>query len=315
MKKYLAIIAAVCFIFSSVGIASADTTANANANANASATGGSSGATAFNGDVGSNNVNEAADLDRGRQFVNPASPQFGPVLNYFGQPLPSEGFQPVEQLIMYSCWFTEGSLKSMLKSVEDANAEFKVANARIANAKPASEDGTTKWIKIVISRDKYQGANVGFKGFLTAYSDDKRTTMTEVMAKAALTALQNGCNVIHFTAQGAVRDVMSSGWGIGFNTTQAQVYSGDLTKSNVSSGGMGYSSAKAGTRDLPWLQGFGLVDADLQYPALDIAVVVKEKEAKIVKVPAPAKTAGNQMKTPEAPQTGNHTKYGTSQGS
>jgi len=312
MKKYFVIIAAVCLMFSLSVPAMADNTATATATTNSSAT---SNPTAFNGDVGSNNVNEAADMDRGRQFVNPAVQQYGPVLNYFGQPLPSEGFQPVEQLIMYSCFFTQGSLESMLKGVEDAEAEFKVANARIANAKPAAEDGTTKWIKIVISRDKYQGANVGFKGFITAYSDDKRTNMTEVMAKAALEAMKNGCNVIHFTAQGAVRDVMSSGWGIGFNTTQAQVYGGDLKQSNVSGGGLGYSSAKAGTRDLPWLQGFGLVDADLAYPALDVAVVVKEKEAKIIKVPAPTKTAGNQMKTPEAPQTGNHTKYGTSQGS
>jgi len=310
MKKYLAIIAAVCFIFGSVGIASAQDTSS-NANANASATGGSSGTTGNYGPVGSYNTYEASDLNDGRQFANPATQQFGPVLNYFGQPLPSEGFQPIEQLIMYTCWFTDGSLESMLKGVEDAEAEFKVANGRIALAAPAAEDGKTKWIKIVISRSKYEGQNVGFRGFITARSDDKRTTMTEVMAKAALTALKNGCNVIHFTAQGAVRDVMSSGWGIGFNTTQAQVYSGDLTKSNVSSGGMGYSSAQAGVRDLPWLQGFGLVDNDLVYPVLDVPVKVDEKEAKIEVKPAPKTTAGAQTPEVVKPQTGNHTKYGS----
>jgi len=86
--------------------------------------------------------------------------------------------------------------------------------------------------------------------------------------------MQNGCNVIHFTAQGAVRDVFSTGWGIGFNSTQAQVYSSDFSKSNVTTGGTGYSSAKAGTRDLAWLQGFGLIDRDLVYPALAMAPVV-----------------------------------------
>jgi len=260
-----------------------------------------------------NTVNEASDLARGRGFAIPGDVQYGPVLNYFGQPLPSEGFQPVEQLIMYSCWFTDGALESMLKGVEDAEAEFKVANNRIADAAVAKEDGKTKWIKIVISRDKYEGDNVGFKGFITARSDAKKTTMTEVMAKAALTAMNNGCNVIHFTAQGAVRDVMSSGWGIGFNTTQAQVYSGDLTKSNVSSGGMGYSSARAGVRDLPWLQGFGLVDNDLEYPVLDIPVV--DEEAKeISNLDAPETTEANQMaQVEDLPQTGNHTAYGTIQ--
>ncbi len=212
--------------------------------------------------------NQAADLNDGRQFVNPGSVGYGPVLNYFGQPLPSEGFQPVEQLLMYSCWFTDGALESMLKGVEDAEAEFKVANGNIAPAKLAEEDGETKWIKIVIAREKYEGDNVGFKGFITARSDDRRTTMTEVMAKAALVAMKKGCNVIHFTAQGAVRDVMSSGWGIGFNATSATIYSSDNDQSTVAGGGMGYSSAKAGVRDLPWLQGFGLVDYDLEYPTL-----------------------------------------------
>jgi hypothetical protein len=271
MKKFLIVAIAACFMFTT-GIASAQQATNVNTGVIGGGQGQGQGQSqAINGPLYiDNSYHEASDLARGRQFANPATQQFGPVLNYFGQPLPSEGFQPVEQLLMYSCWFTEGSLESMLKGVEKADAEFKVANNRIAAAKPAAEDGETKWIKIVISRDKYEGANVGFKGFITAKSENRDTTMTEVMAKAALTAIENGCNVIHFTAQGAVRDVMASGWGIGFNTTQAQVYSGDLTKSNVSSGGMGYSSAKAGTRDLPWLQGFGLVDNDLVYPVLDL---------------------------------------------
>lgn len=275
MKKYLIIFTAIMFAFAIV------TPVHADQAAAVSVVDGVSAGAGFTGDVGSNNTSIAAPV--------PGSAQFGPVLNYFGQPLPSEGFQPVEQIVMYSCWYTDGALESMLKGVESAKAEFKIANENIELAKPATEDGETKWIKIVISRDRYDGSNFGFRGFITAKSQNKNTTMVEVVAKAALSAMENGCNVIHFTAQGAVRDVISSGWGIGFNTTQAQVYSGDLTKSNVTSGGMGYSAAKAGTRDLPWLQGFGLVDYNLEYPALKIQV----KE--------------------EAPQTGNHTDAGSTQ--
>jgi len=274
MKKIISLIAClsiVCFAVPSF----AGSSASADANAGSEATSNPTNILDF-GDGGFNSGNTNTVI----AAPIPGSVQYGPVLNYFGQPLPSEGFQPVEQLIMYSCWFTNGSLKSMLKGVEDAEAEFKVANANIADAKPADEDGKTKWIKVVISRTKYEGQNVGFKGFITARSDDRRTTMTEVMAKAALTAVKNGCNVIHFTAQGAVRDVISSGWGIGFNTTQAQVYSDNLTRSNVSSGGMGYSSAKAGVRDLPWLQGFGIIDNDLIYPIL--VLPPKEKAQKIL---------------------------------
>jgi molybdopterin synthase catalytic subunit len=233
----------------------------------------------FVGDVGSNNTYEASDMNDGRGFAIPGDVQYGPVLNYFGQPLPSEGFQPVEQLIMYSCWYTEGSLKSLLKGVEKARAEFKVADTTFATAAPAIEDGSTKWIKIVVSRDKYAGANVDFKGFVTAKSDHKNTTMLEVMAKAALSAMENGCNVIHFSGQGAVRDVFSSGWGIGLNSTQAQIYSSGNDRSNVTTGGTGYSSAKAGTRDLAWLQGFGLIDRDLVYPALAVAPAAAPADA------------------------------------
>jgi len=216
-----------------------------------------------------------SDMTRGRGFTIPGDVQYGPVLNYFGQPLPSEGFQPLEQVLMYSCWFTDGALKSMLKGVEDAEAEFKVGNLYVDDAALATEDGKTKWIKVVISVNKYDNPNAAFKGFITARSDDKRTTMTEVMAKAAQEAMMNGCNVIHFTAQGAVRDVFSSGWGIGLSTTQASIHGNNFRDSNVSSGGLGYSSATAGTRDLPWLQGFGLVDPDLVYPALPVE---EEKE-------------------------------------
>lgn len=232
------------------------------ANAQTTSVGGQTNAQQIN--IGGDTV-YGSDLSRGRSFVIPGDVQYGPVLNYFGQPLPSDGFQPVEQLIMYSCWFTEGALESMMKGTEKASAEFKVANMNVPPA-PLDPDGKTKWIKIVISLKKYESENFAFKGFVTARSENKKTTMTETMAKAAYSAMQNGCNVIHFTAQGAVRDVESFGWGIGFNTTQAQVYSGDMTKSNVSSGGFGISAATAGTRDKPWLQGFGLIDYTLTYP-------------------------------------------------
>jgi hypothetical protein len=196
---------------------------------------------------------------------------------------------------MYSCWYTEGALESMLKGVEKADAEFKVANENVADAAPAPEDGETRWIKVIISLKKYEGDNVAFKGFVTARSENRKTTMVETMAKAALAAVKNGCNVIHFTAQGAVRDVESFGWGIGFNTTQAQIYSGNNSKSNVTSGGFGISKATAGTRDKPWLQGFGLVDYSLEYPALKVPA--KETAEAETKTDEPVKVA--QIEKPE----------------
>jgi hypothetical protein len=224
-----------------------------------------------------NQLNNSFNTESRRGFVIPGDVNFGPLIPHYAKPLASEGYQPIEELLLYDCWFTEGSLKSMLKGVEKVESEFKVVN-HVDNAKLAPEDGKTRWIKILISKMKYVGTgDVIFKGFSTTRSKHRETTMTEVMAKAALTALENGCNVIHFTAQGAVRDTEASGWGIGTNMTQAQVHDAQ-SRSNVTSVGMGYSSATGGTRDKPWLQGFGLIDNDLEYPELDASVIVTETE-------------------------------------
>lgn len=304
MKNIIAVVIAVSMIFA--GSAFAFDGYGNNAEATASASGefsqGANNAqdqqqlTAID-QLNNGLINDSFNSKGMRGFAIPADPNFAPLINSYHKPLPSEGFQPVEELIMYSCWFTEGSLESMLRGVEDAEAEFKVANNRIASAAPAAEDGKTKWIKIVISKDKYEGA--ALKGFLTARSEDRRTTMTEVMAKAALVAVQNGCNVIHFTAQGAVRDTQSFGWGIGFNTTQAQIYDGQ-DKSNVSAGGFGISGGTAGTRDKPWLQGFGLIDADLEYPVLDLPATKVDTNNYTLNA-APEKTEANQVHN-EIPQ-------------
>jgi len=256
--------------------------AGANANANVGQVTAGAG---FQGDVGSNNTS----IDN-RAFAVPGTAQYGPVINYFTKPLPSEGFQPVETILMYGCWFTEGALEEMASSgmFSKAEADVKITNAA-PMAKPAAEDGKTRWIKIVISAKPVDKVN--FKGFVTARATEMDSTMVNVMGKAALDALQKGANVIHFTAQGAVRDVFSSGWGIGLGTTFASIMDskGDQDRSAVGYGGMGFSKAKAGTRDLPWLQGFALVDDAPDYPKLPTA------PAAVKKAEAPADT-----------QTGNH---------
>jgi hypothetical protein len=165
------------------------------------------------------------------------------------------------------------------------------ASVKVVNAKPNAKldaDGKTKWIKIVIQKAPMTGLK--FKGFVTATSDSMDATMVQVMGKAALEALKKGANVIHFTAQGAVRDAFSSGWGIGFGSTFAKLYDNDNNQdvSGVGYAGMGYSKAKAGMRDMPWLQGFALVDPALVYPKLETAAV---NPASVVAEPA---------------QTGNH---------
>jgi hypothetical protein len=229
--------------------------------------------------AGITQINNGSNLNDGRGFPIGTDVQYGPVINYFGKPLPSSGFQPLEHVLMYECFFTEGSLKNILKDAEyDIRAEMKIANEYYTPAAPASEDGTTKWIKVVIQLTPYEAANKEFIGFVTTNSDDGDTTSVEVMAKAALAAMKTGANVVHFSAQGAVRDVEAWGAGFGFNTTQASLHSNSNSDGNVSAAGFGISYAEAGTRDKPWLQGFALVDHDLQYPAIPMPEPVEEEK-------------------------------------
>jgi hypothetical protein len=286
MKKNMIAVLALCIsLMFSANVMAQQTNAGVGAGANANANVGSVQAGAgFQGDVGSNNTS----IDN-RAFAVPGNVQYGPVINYFTKPLPSEGFQPIETILMYGCWFTEGALQEMAAGgmFSKAEADVKITNAA-PMAKPAAEDGKTRWIKIVISAKPVEKVN--FKGFVTARATDMDSTMVQVMGKAALEAMNKGANVIHFTAQGAVRDVFSSGWGIGFGSTFAKMYDNNNSQdmSGVGYAGFGISKAKAGTRDLPWLQGFALVDDAPDYPKLPTAPAA-------VKAAAPADT-----------QTGNH---------
>lgn len=296
MKKLFIAFAVASLIFTGVAFADVQGQAQgqvANQRANNSADNNNSQQQGMNSNIdlsGQGRISDSFNSTGMRGFAIPGDVQYGPVINYFGKPLPSEGFQPVEQIIMYSCWFTEGALEEMASAGMFGKTE---ADVRIVNptamAKPAAEDGKTRWIKVVVQTSPVK--DVTFKGFVTARATAMDATMVNVMANAALDAMNKGANVIHFSAQGAVRDVFSKGWGIGIGATFASIMDskGDQDRSGVAYGGTGFSSAKAGTRDLPWLQGFALVDEAAVYP----------------KLPVPAKD----VKKAEAPadtQTGNH---------
>ena len=215
-------------------------------------------------------INDSFNSEGMRGYAIPAEVNFGPVLPYYGKQNPSAGMQSVENFLMYTYIFSEGALENILSGDFEIGprGEFKVVDQDIELAK-ADQDGV-RWIKIVIHTDlkgniaKYPDADQ-LVGYVTAEATSKKTTMIEVMARAALDALQNGCNVLQLTAQGAVTDVFASGWGIGIHTSQARISDGQ-GDSNVSSGGTGYSSAQAGSRYLPWLQGIGLIDYEMQTP-------------------------------------------------
>ena len=197
---------------------------------------------------GQSNVSEA--MERG--FPIPGRVGYGPVINYYGKPLPTSQFRPVESLLMYANIFSEGALEQIVAKGTDFIHELEIVQGPDQQVRASYGEGEVRWIK-VIATTKMQ-ADHGLIGYATSEADDRKTSMLEVMAQAALDAIRAGADVLQITAQGASRDTETSGWGIGFNTTQATMMGSGADYGNVSSGGTGYSTAWAGMRDKPWIQ-------------------------------------------------------------
>jgi hypothetical protein len=264
MKKLIVCVIAATFIFTFAGIGSAS---DVN-------TGVATGALIGQGqgqgqgqsiDDHSVNTSEAPD----RAFPIPGGVNYGPVINYFGKPLPTAQFRPVETLLMYGGWFSEGTLEKIISRSTDTICEMEVVNeARYVPRAKADPNGT-RWIRIIATtavQEKH-----GLVGYVTSEADDRKTSMLEVVANAALDALRSGADVLQVVAQGAARDAETSGWGIGFNTTIASnLGNGDGTM-GLASGGTGYSSAWAGMRDKPWIQANALVSPEPVWKDLEAA--------------------------------------------
>jgi len=88
-------------------------------------------------------------------------------------------------------------------------------------------------------------------GFLTIKSVEENVDSFIVLQKAVLSAaLMNG-DAILVTGEGAETVVKTSGWGIGFNNSGGRI---EVDKSYATSGGTGWSTAKAKLLTFPWLQ-------------------------------------------------------------
>jgi len=245
MRKALTIILALAVIFMFACESKADQTATAvveDVNASAGAEG-----YGVVGNINSGNTNEA--MERG--FPVPGQVRFGPVINYYGKPLPSAAFRPVESLLAYGNVFSEGALKEIVARGANIIHELEIVRGKDQQVRAKYEKKEVRWIKIVATTELLK--DHGLIGYVTSEANNRKTSMLEVMARGALDALCAGADVLQIVAQGASRDTETSGWGIGFNTTQASMVSGN-SGANVSSFGTGYSQAWGGMRDKPWIQ-------------------------------------------------------------
>ena len=257
----------------------------------------------INMDDHSTNTSEA--MDRG--FPIPGNVGYGPVINYYGKPLPTAQFRPVESLLMYANIFSEGALEQIVARGTDFIHELEIVRQPSQQVRASYEKGEVRWIKIIATTEMQ--ADHGLIGYSTAEADDRKTSMLEVVAQAALDALREGADVLQIVAQGASRDTVTSGWGIGFNTTAASdLGNGDGTM-GVATGGMGFSKAWAGMRDKPWIQANALKSPTKIVGKLAVKAAPAPAPKAEVKA-APAKKAEVKAapvkKAAPAVQTGNH---------
>jgi|GEM_PF-3510762 len=208
-----------------------------------------------------NSVHQASDLARGRGFVVPGEIIFPGTPGYFGEVIPGHRFIPLNKLLMYTTSWNVEAARNMLKG-ETGHKDVEIRDLIITK-----NNKSTNTIYCSIIRPD-AGNVIEQISIGTIAATNKKSISADVLASAIVAASDRGANYIQFMAEGVNREVDASGWGIGFNTTQAQVYSGDNGKSNVSSAGMGYSRGWSGYIDYPWMQ-FTFLRVDMPEVAAD----------------------------------------------
>ncbi len=244
MKKIIVMFTVIAMLSFCAVPAMADVTATADATADATSS------TNQNQSIDDHSINEA--MERG--FANPGHVNYGPVINYYGKPLPTSQFRPVESLLQYATLFNENALEMIVKKGQKILHELEVVNGPTQVVRAKYAEGKSRWIKIIATTKKQE--DHGLIGFATSEAENRKTSMIEVVAAAALDAIEEGADVLQIVAQGASRDTMASGWGVGFSSTQAVMGSGaeGTGGANTSVFGLGWSTTQAMMRDKPWIQ-------------------------------------------------------------
>jgi hypothetical protein len=192
---------------------------------------------------------QASDLNGGRGFAIPGQMLFPGTPGYYGAATPGHRFIPLSKLLMYTTAWKVSAAKNMLKG-RTGSKDIEIRDL-MADTKTKPTDIVYCSILSPVRNGGEVDAQISIG---TIAATGGKSISADVFAEAIVKASERGANYIQFMAEGVNREVNASGFGIGFNTTQAQIYSGDNSKSNISTGGFGYSHGWAGYIDYPWLQ-------------------------------------------------------------
>jgi len=186
-----------------------------------------------------------------RSFPVPGDVNYPGYPQYFGQPTEDYNFQKAGVMLLFKKVWTRAELEAM------AGGRIKINAKSLVPIKKKDEKAAEDTIEIIIKRPSYPVQQVGL---IYVSSKNVDSTSMEVLAAAALSALDMGAKTLFLTAEGYSRVIKAFGWGVGFSYTQAWIETAKNNQNSggVGSGGFGFSGGEAGYRSKPWIQMFAL---------------------------------------------------------
>ena len=194
-------------------------------------------------EANNNQTFEAAE----RPFPVPGTINLPALPGYFGDNnRPGHQFISLDKLMMYN---TDWKIKDKYEPF--AGGRF---NLTPHADKVAAEDRTkvVTCTKNIFDKTK---VDVTLLAVGAVNSTNKNTISSDLLDKVLYEASLYGATHIQFLAEGTNTELSTTGWGIGFNHTEAN--SGSMT-----TGGTGFSTGWAGYNNLPWQQFFFLKVVD-----------------------------------------------------
>lgn len=197
-----------------------------------------------------------------RQFAIPGQVLFPIAPSYFGAPTPGNQFIPLAKITQYT---TEWNMSKINYILKDKSGWF--------------GDGMDPEVRAYVNRDGVKA--LADKIIVTATQPANASSIEEVGLAEVLVTNDGGLSVdafakilkeaqkladvtpsdelhqtkvvVQFLAEGVLRKMHATGFGIGLSFTGATM-SGDQKTGTISTGGTGWSTGTSGYKDRPWLQ-------------------------------------------------------------
>ena len=200
-------------------------------------------------------TSKGAPIPRG--FAVPGDITFPAQISHFERALPTGNVQPMKHALMFRHTFSHTELLNFAE-----HEKCKVIAKPLVKKEKKEEIGGTKTIDIVLlpkGEEDELAQKYMMVGHITVLGKKPDTTSVGALAQAALAAQQMGATVLLVTGEGASRIIKGTAWGIMIGSSTATINGTTGDVGTISTGGIGWGTAEAGYKHIPWLQCFALV--------------------------------------------------------